>query len=77
MGKAVDKPVYELLGGKVRERIRSYTYIYPRHGSAYGDNDETGEVYSNPDMAAERAVGVCEPGLHGAEVRPRWPLHRL
>jgi galactonate dehydratase len=28
-GKALGKPVYELLGGLVHERIRSYTYIYP------------------------------------------------
>jgi galactonate dehydratase len=27
-GKAVDKPVYELLGGRVHERLRSYTYLY-------------------------------------------------
>ena len=29
VGKAVDKPVYELLGGKVHEKLRSYTYLYP------------------------------------------------
>src|SRR5262249_39026609 len=28
LGKALDKPVYELLGGRVHERLRSYTYIY-------------------------------------------------
>ena len=27
-GKAEGKPVYELLGGRVRETIRSYTYLY-------------------------------------------------
>ena len=26
-GKAVGKPVYELLGGKVHEKLRSYTYL--------------------------------------------------
>ena len=29
VGKAVDKPVYALLGGKVHERLHSYTYLYP------------------------------------------------
>src|ERR1700727_321644 len=29
VGKAVMKPVYALLGGKVHERLRSYTYLYP------------------------------------------------
>ena len=29
VGKAVGKPVYALIGGKVHERLRSYTYLYP------------------------------------------------
>ena len=29
VGKAVDKPVHELLGGRVHARLRSYTYLYP------------------------------------------------
>ena len=33
-GKAVGKPVYELLGGRVRERLRSYTYLYAEPGDA-------------------------------------------
>ena len=28
-GKAFNQPVYELLGGKVNEKLRSYTYLYP------------------------------------------------
>lgn len=27
VGKALDKPVYELMGGLVHERLRSYTYL--------------------------------------------------
>ena len=30
IGKALEKPVYELLGGAVTERLRSYTYTPPR-----------------------------------------------
>ena len=73
VGKALDKPVYELLGGKVREAIRSYTYIYPKHGSAYGDNDETGEVYANPDMAAERALEYVNQGFTAVKFDPAGP----
>ncbi|MEJ6752751.1 MAG: mandelate racemase/muconate lactonizing enzyme family protein, partial [Amylibacter sp.] len=29
LGKAHDRPVYALLGGKINDRIRSYTYLYP------------------------------------------------
>jgi 2-dehydro-3-deoxyphosphogalactonate aldolase len=31
-GKAVGKPVYELLGGRVRERLRAYSYLYAEPG---------------------------------------------
>ena len=32
VGKAVGQPVYNLLGGKVSDRLRSYTYLYPESG---------------------------------------------
>ncbi|MCG8597118.1 MAG: mandelate racemase/muconate lactonizing enzyme family protein, partial [Kiloniellales bacterium] len=48
VGKALDKPVYELLGGRLREGLRSYTYLYPEPG-------EDERVYGDPDLAAERA----------------------
>ena len=32
VGKELDRPIYDLLGGRVRERIRSYTYLYPKEG---------------------------------------------
>ena len=34
IGKAAGQPVYQLLGGRVHERLRSYTYIYPRAGES-------------------------------------------
>ena len=36
IGKAVEQPVYQLLGGKVHERLRSYTYLYPADGRGRG-----------------------------------------
>ena len=32
VGKAVGQPIYNLMGGKVHERLRSYTYLYPAAG---------------------------------------------
>ncbi len=29
IGKAVEQPIYNLMGGKVHQRLRSYTYLYP------------------------------------------------
>ena len=63
VGKAVDKPVYELLGGRVHDRLRSYTYIYPRKGE-----DES--VYSDPDLAAERALEYVELGFTALKFDP-------
>ena len=49
IGKELGRPVYDLLGGQVRERLRSYTYIYPETA---GDTS----AYTDPDVAAERAA---------------------
>ena len=40
VGKAVDKPVYALLGGRVHEKLRSYTYLYPDAADAYASADQ-------------------------------------
>ena len=32
VGKRFDTPVYNLLGGKYRDRVRTYTYIYDTEG---------------------------------------------
>lgn len=66
VGKAVEKPVYELLGGKVHERLRSYTYIYPREGEGL-------EVYSDPDLAAERAIEYVDMGFTALKFDPAGP----
>ncbi len=66
IGKATDKPVYELLGGKVHERIRSYTYIYPREGDA-------AHVYSDPDAAAQRAAEYAAQGFTAVKFDPAGP----
>ena len=68
IGKAVEKPVYELLGGKVHERLRSYTYLYPTadEGHAYGDV----AVYRDPDVAAERAASYVAMGFTAVKFDP-------
>ncbi len=51
IGKEVGKPVYELLGGQVHARLRSYSYLYPDTL----DPADT-RVYDDPDAAAEMAA---------------------
>ena len=66
IGKEAGQPVYKLLGGKVHERLRSYTYIYPRPG------DQT-DVYDDPDLAAERAADYVAQGFTALKFDPAGP----
>ncbi|MCP3953151.1 MAG: mandelate racemase/muconate lactonizing enzyme family protein, partial [Desulfobacterales bacterium] len=72
IGKAADKPVYELLGGKVHERLRSYTYLYPATGDVYPDSDLP-NVYDDPDIAAERALEMVDQGFTAVKFDPAGP----
>ena len=72
VGKACDKPVYELLGGQVHERLRSYTYLYPSANdgpNAFTEN----RVYSDPDLAAQRAAEEVERGFTAVKFDPAGP----
>ena len=68
VGKAVGKPVHALLGGKVHERLRSYTYIYPRAGEGHAYSDPA--VYRDPDAAAARALEYVAMGFTGVKFDP-------
>ncbi|WP_150524628.1 mandelate racemase/muconate lactonizing enzyme family protein [Roseibium sediminis] len=72
IGKAADKPVYELLGGKVHERLRSYTYLYPPTGDVYPDPAKP-NVYNDPDLAAEVAVRMVDLGFTAVKFDPAGP----
>lgn len=66
IGKAVEKPVHALLGGKMNKRLRSYTYIYPDAGQ-----DES--VYECPDLSAERAEAYVSEGFTAIKFDPAGP----
>ncbi|WP_299619390.1 mandelate racemase/muconate lactonizing enzyme family protein [Pelagibius sp.] len=66
VGKELNRPVYDLLGGKVHERLRSYTYLYPKPG-------EDEEVYLDPDLAAERACEYQAQGFTAVKFDPAGP----
>jgi galactonate dehydratase len=66
IGKEANKPVYKLLGGQVHERLRAYTYIYPRPG-------DQSDVYHDPDLAAERAGEYLAQGFTALKFDPAGP----
>ncbi len=67
IGKAVDKPVHALLGGKVHERLRSYTYLYPK------PDEDAATFYADPVASAERAVEAVEQGFTAVKFDPAGP----
>ena len=66
IGKSVNKPVHALLGGRVHEKLRAYTYIYPKNAHAYSDSP----VYRDADAAAERAAEYVKMGFTGVKFDP-------
>ncbi|MFM2409676.1 MAG: hypothetical protein RL481_504 [Pseudomonadota bacterium] len=66
IGKEANQPVYKLLGGQVHERLRAYTYIYPRP-------DDKSDVYHDPDLAAERAALYLDMGFTALKFDPAGP----
>ncbi len=66
IGKDLNKPIYELLGGLVREKLRSYTYLYP-------SKKDKNNVYEDPELAAERALEYTKLGFTAVKFDPVGP----
>ncbi|MBU2936702.1 MULTISPECIES: mandelate racemase/muconate lactonizing enzyme family protein [Pacificibacter] len=73
IGKAADLPVYELLGGRVHDRLRSYSYIYPPAGDVYPDPSQP-NAYNDSSIAAEVALGMVEQGFTAIKFDPAGPF---
>jgi galactonate dehydratase len=71
IGKAVYKPVHALLGGRVHERLRSYTYIYPDPAEA--DGHAAAPIYADPDLSAQRAAQYVAQGFSAIKFDPAGP----
>jgi L-alanine-DL-glutamate epimerase-like enolase superfamily enzyme len=68
LGKDRDRPVHALIGGKVADRIRAYTYLYPtRPGHKLPD------FWVDPDMAAESALDTVAKGYSAVKFDPAGP----
>lgn len=68
IGKAAGKPVFELLGGRVHERLRAYTYLYPEPGDP--EPGEGPHVYTDPEKAAARARAYVDQGFTAIKFDP-------
>ncbi len=64
VGKALDQPVHNLLGGRVHERLRTYTYLYP------DPDQDAGDFYSDPHASAARAADAVAQGFTAVKFDP-------
>jgi 2-dehydro-3-deoxyphosphogalactonate aldolase len=74
LGKAHDVPVYQLLGGRFHDRLRTYTYLYPESLSADGNpGRDAPDVYHDGDAAAARALDYIDMGFTAVKQDPAGP----
>ncbi|MEL6587120.1 MAG: mandelate racemase/muconate lactonizing enzyme family protein [Pseudomonadota bacterium] len=66
LGKARDRPVWALLGGRMNTRLRAYTYLYPDAGQ--GD-----AFWTDPDQAAQSAAARVAEGWTAIKFDPAGP----
>lgn len=66
IGKAANKPVYELIGGRVHEKLRTYTYLYPQNSQGEYDYDDL-------ELTVECAVKYADMGFTALKFDPAGP----
>ena len=67
LGKDRDRPVYALIGGRMNERIRAYTYLYPLA------HHKMKEFWTSPELAAEAAADCVSRGFTAVKFDPAGP----
>ena len=74
IGKAVNQPIYNLLGGQVHERLRSYTYLYPAPEQETQNALSIADVFGDAELAPERAAHYVEQGFTAVKYDPVMPM---
>ena len=74
VGKALDQPIYNLLGGQVHEKLRSYTYLYPAPGSETKDVLSVADAFGDAELAPERAAHYVDLGFTAVKFDPVMPM---
>jgi galactonate dehydratase len=68
IGKELNQPIYNLLGGQVHEKLRTYTYLYPKD-----PREGTPELHKSPEMSAQRAADYVKQGFTAVKIDPVRP----
>ena len=64
LGKARDRPIHALWGGRLRDRLRAYSYIYPR------PDQDPAAFYADPHATAETAARMVAEGFTALKFDP-------
>jgi L-alanine-DL-glutamate epimerase-like enolase superfamily enzyme len=67
LGKARERPVWALLGGRMNDRLRAYTYLYPL------PHHDPKAFWTSPDMNAESAAAAVAQGFTAIKLDPAGP----
>lgn len=67
LGKDRDCPVHMLIGGRMNDRIRAYSYLYPL------PQHDIDAFWSSPDQAAESAADLVDRGYTAVKFDPAGP----
>lgn len=65
VGKDAGLPISDLLGGRVHDRLRTYTYLYPTL--------DRPDVYADPTQAADQALFEVGRGFNAVKFDPAGP----
>ena len=71
IGKALNQPIYNLMGGQYHEKLRSYTYLNPLPGDTKRRN-----VFTDPVAAGESAAWCLKQGFTAVKFDPVANLHQ-
>jgi 2-dehydro-3-deoxyphosphogalactonate aldolase len=63
VGKALNQPIYNLLGGQYHQKLRSYTYLYEK------DLSES-DIQVDAERSADRALAYVEMGFTAIKLDP-------
>ena len=69
VGKALDQPIYNLMGGKVHEKLRSYTYLYPDLEKLTAEN-----FHGDADSSPKRLQHYMDLGFTAVGFDPVMPM---
>ena len=72
-GKALGQPVYKLLGGAVRDKVRMYTHLGGGDMKAVYESQQS----DDPQIFVERALAVREQGYNAVKVLITPPTESL